>query len=194
MKSSTKRRWIYLTAILLAVCCLLLVIGPKVDTANLQMVISPIEHNSVAEFVIEIPNDCRLENVYLRGNDKVPLEGKLMTLLINDEKFEIDNYGHLVPFEGKVIEGFTNKQLPLDIKKLRNNRKMIVSYENLAPSVKRNDLELVFVISGESETLKNWNNIAKVRRRTVAPAAAVEKTSQPAADAEKKAPEKQPAP
>ena len=190
MKDSTKRRWIYVTAILLAVCCLLLAVTPQVDTANLQMVISPIENNSVAEFVIEIPADCRLEQVYLRGNDNVPLEGKLMTLLINDEKFEIDNYGHLIPFEEKVIEGFTNKRLPLDIKKLRSNRKITVSYENLAPNVKRNDLELVFVIAGNKEALKNWNSIAQVRRRAVAPVAVAEKPALPAADAEKKAPEK----
>ena len=204
MKASTKRRWIYIVSIALILCCVLLFFSPKTTTARIALAIAPADvHNDVASVAMTVPTECMLQTVYLRGNKNVPREGELMTLIINGEKISVANFGSLPNAKGEQIPDFENKLVQLDFKKLSKEKNLVITYENLHPAVKRNDLELVVEIVGEDEVVKNWNSFIKLNRRHLdTPKPAVpEKNSntdqiptqtpekQSAAEAEKKAPE-----
>ena len=196
MKASTKRRWIYIVSVALILCCVLLCFSPKTTTARFALVIAPADvHNSVASATVTIPTECMLQTIYLRGNKNVPREGELMTLVINGEKITVANFGQLPTAKGEQVPEFENKLVQLDFKKLSKEKNLVITYENLHPAVKRNDLELVVEIVGDSEVVKDWNSLVKISRpRLDTPKPAVpEKNSNtdkiPAETPEKKAPE-----
>ena len=164
MKTATKRRWIYLISILLAVCCILMWLSPKTGIARLALTIAqPDKDGTISELVMSVPVECRLETIYLRGNGNVPREGKLFDLFINGTKYSVSDFGQLSAAHGEIIEGYENKAIKLPIKELRKHKDLVVTYGNLDSRLKRDDLVLVIEVAGEDEKVKKWNEFIKLR-------------------------------
>ena len=168
MKAAVKRRWVYLVSALLAACCLLMVVSPKTTIARMAIVVAPADKDgTVSELVMNIPKDCLLDKIYLRGNGNVPREGRLFTLVINGVKYNISDFGQLAAANGEVVEGYENKSVALPFDTLKKAEELVVSYEDLDSRVKREDLFLIIEVGGDDDTVKKWNEVIKLRPRKI---------------------------
>jgi hypothetical protein len=184
MRATVKLRWIYLVSALLAACCLLMVISPKPTSARMAIVVAPADKDgTVSELVMNIPDDCLLDKIYLRGNSNLPRDGRLVTLIINDVKYNIADFGQLATAAGEVLEGYENKSVTLPMDTLKKAKELVVSYDGLDSRVKREDLFLIIEVAGEEDTVKKWNEVIKLRPRKIN----VEKTENAAVQTEKTA-------
>ena len=150
-KPRSRRRWIYLIAAMIILCVLMAMPGAK--TARLEMVIA---RDNPIEVVLTPPKDCRLERVYLKANSHVPRTGKLVTLIVNELKFPVEEFEKLSTVNVEADEGFENRLAPIDWEKLRGAKSLKVSFEDLNDKLARYDLALVFEITGNPDKIKNW--------------------------------------
>lgn len=152
-KPRSRRRWIYLVAAMIILCVLMAMPGAK--TARLELVIA---RDNPIEVVLTPPKDCRLERVYLKANSHVPRTGKLVTLVVNEIKFPVADFEKLPQVDVAADEGFENRQAPIDWEKLKGAKSLKVYCEELNEKLARHDLALVFEITGNPDTVKNWQS------------------------------------
>ena len=174
-RTRSSRRWIYLTAATLVLG--VLIILPGVQTVSLSLVIDgkqPVEMN------LRIPKDCQLEMVYLRSNKNGPAAGKLFTLHVNNEKFEIKDIEKLPSVKVQAEEGWAHHNAPIDWNLFKGQNRFIIYCSEVNPAVARYDLELVFRMRGPKDTVEKWDEFVQLRSRNdflAVPASAAEKIS-----------------
>ena len=156
----SRRRWIYLIAAMIVLACFL-ALG-KLQTVRLSLIVA---QDNPAEMVLQIPSDCKLQNVYLRGTDNVPAAGRLFTLEINGREYEITDFSKMPAVDVSNEAGFSSRALPLDLKELQTCSQITVSCLQVDSAVQRYDLEVVFEVCGEPETVKNWNRFVQLHER-----------------------------
>ena len=165
MKERTRRRWIYLVTTLIVVMGVLLVALPQADVVRLAIVVSPPDADgSYSEMLIKVPAGGRIKTIYLRGNSEALADSdKFGVILINGEPVELADFKNMPDCKGEEKDGFANKALPVKIKKLRQRSDLTVSCKELAPFIKHGDLEVVVELEGDSESVKDWRDIYKLR-------------------------------
>ena len=159
-KHSSRRRWIYLTAAMIVLCVLMAMPGAK--TARLEMVIA---RDNPIEVVLTPPKDCRLERVYLKANEFVPRTGKLVTLVVNEIKFPVEDWEKLPSVKVDSDPGFENRNAPIAWEKLKGAKSLKVYCEDLNEKLARHDLALVFEITGNPDKVKNWQSFVTLHSK-----------------------------
>ncbi|MBE6367346.1 MAG: hypothetical protein E7052_05485 [Lentisphaerae bacterium] len=157
-KRGSKRRWIYLTAAMVVLAVLLLL--PKAKTVRFSLVVHP---GNPVEMVLNLPEDCVLDKVYLRSSSHVPRQGKLFELKAGGKLFEVAELAKLTPGEADSDNNYTRNLLDVPWKSLFDGRTLTVSCHNINSQIQQYDMELVFEVSGSPETVKEWHNLVKLR-------------------------------
>lgn len=156
------KRWIFVAMAVCAVGWGLTFLFPPA-TARLALVVAQ-DHE--VEMVLTLIKGCRLDKVYLRGNDKVPKEGKLFTLVINDHKFDIADFEKQPEINANVEAGYKNRHAAIDWNLMKGDTTLKVYYIDVHKDIKRDDLDLVFEVVGDPEIVKDWNKFVKLYSRS----------------------------
>ena len=156
-KPRSKRRWIYMLAAMIILLCLMAM--PGAQTARLSLL---IDKNNPPEMILNIPKDCRLEKVYLKADKHVPRNENLLTLTVNDLDFPVANFSALDPIDAAADEGCENRNAPINWDKLRGAKSLKISYKDVNSKLQKNDLELVFEVVGNPDTVKNWRSFVQL--------------------------------
>ncbi|MBE6369283.1 MAG: hypothetical protein E7056_03870 [Lentisphaerae bacterium] len=158
----SKRRWVYLICAAVVGASILLL--PQGRTALWDIAVTP---NSQNVWSMTIPEDCRLEKIYLRCSNALPQEGKLCDLKINDHTVEISNIGTLPVVDVTPIEGYVFKALPLefDLAALAGQGTLNISFESVRGDMPENGLFVGIELFGAEESVKNWRKFIVLRSK-----------------------------
>ena len=144
----------------MVVLCVILLL-PTPQTVRLALVVAA---DNPVKMILNIPADCKLQGVYLRGNAQVPREGELFVLDINGSRFKVADFGKLDFFQARQEPGFENRALDRSCwETLVDHGTMTVRCDEVAPTIRRYDLELVFEVSGPQESVRNWNQFVTLK-------------------------------
>lgn len=157
------KRWIFIAMAVCAVGWGLTFLFPPA-TARLALVVAQ-DHD--VEMVLTLIKGCRLDKVYLRGNEKVPRQGKLFTLNINKHQFEITDFEKQPEIKANVEPGYQNRHAAIDWNLMKGDTTLSIFYTDVNKSIQRNDLDLVFEVVGDPEIVKDWNKFVKLYPRAV---------------------------
>ena len=157
-RKNSSRRWIYVTCAMIILCVLMLM--PQPQTVRLALLVAP-DHQP--EMIIAIPKGCRLENVYLRGNEHVPRDGKLFMLEINKHKFVMSDFGKQAIVKASTEPGYENRAAVIDWNLMKGDTTLTVVCSDVHKDIQRNDLELVCEVTGDPDVVKKWDKFVKLR-------------------------------
>ncbi len=159
-KKSSKRRLFYIAAVILVLAVVLKFL-PQGAVARLAFVVAA---DNPAELTLSIPKDCFMEKVYLRSKNSVPKSGKLFTLSVNNVKFEVKDLEKLELIEGDSEPDMEKRTAPVDWAQFKDHRVFNIVCIEINPEIKRYDLDLVFEIRGNPDTIKDWQKFVQLKR------------------------------
>ncbi len=164
-KSRSGRRWIYLSlAALVAVGVSLMM--PKERTVRFSLVAAP---DNAVELQIRLPEKCHVQSVYLRGTSEVPRTGALFTLVLNGKRFPVADWEKLSLSAAAAEPGSENRLPVAELPDGGPHAQWVIACENIAPAVRRGALEVVFEVTGPSDTVQHWNEMVTLVDKTAPP-------------------------